>query len=73
MKLDFEPSPAQICMMCHFSSECEGCCEKCSDQCNHAQLCGLEQPANEQTERLNAWINIINSNEMFSHLKRYMK
>ena len=68
------PQKWQICGMCHCSSECPNCCKTCeSDKCGNSgpQGCGLEQPAEWQADRLNAWIHIVELPD-FKHLKKYL-
>jgi hypothetical protein len=57
-------------MMCHFSSECGGCCLVCEDRCNSGQICQKGVP--EQTERLDAWLKIVSECEGYHHLKKYL-
>jgi len=56
--------------MCHFSSDCSGCCLKCQDKCNSEQVCMQGQPG--QFERLQSWHNLIKSNNYFKHLEKYI-
>lgn len=70
--IDFnrEPSNNEICMMCHFSSECNKCCKTCKDQCNSCQQCQIGEK--EQSDRLAAWMDIVIKNEIFTHLKKFI-
>jgi len=63
-----EPIKDEICMMCHFSSECGKCCLKCTEQCNSRQVCMQGKP--NQAERVDAWMNIIDNNSATNHLKK---
>ena len=65
-----EPSPAEVCMMCHFSSECGNCCAVCDDRCNGSQICQRGVPG--QVERLDSWLYIVRENKGFDHLKKYL-
>ena len=47
----------EICWMCHQSSKCTECCNKCKDSCNAKQVCG--QNEKDQDERLEALKNLI--------------
>ena len=53
---DYGVTREQACIMCHLSSECEGCCLKCTkDNGCHGQLCS--QPYRDhEGQRWNAWI-----------------
>ncbi len=53
--IDFPVTRPDICTMCHWSSDCDGCCKKCKDQCNAMQRCGLEEKMEDQQERWNTW------------------
>src|ERR1035437_3148397 len=50
LDLKIIPTHSQICMMCHFSSGCEECCNKCPSQCNAGQLCGFKKEFGDQAE-----------------------
>lgn len=65
-EIKFEATNQDICMMCHFSSECDGCCSKCKELCNTQQNCGIGKK--QQAERLIAWRHIIKSNDVFKRL-----
>lgn len=71
--IDFnrDPTNKEICMMCHFSSECDNCCKICKEKCNTGQVCqiGIKGQAN----RLNAWMDIVLHNENFDRLKKFIK
>jgi hypothetical protein len=61
-KIMTEPTKDEICLMCHLSSECSGCCHYlCKNSCASAQVC--MQDAIEQESRLDAWIHIIEDEE----------
>ena len=59
LKLKIIPSKTQICMMCHFSSECENCCNECKTKCNQRQMCGFKNEFGDQADRLESWLHII--------------
>ena len=63
-----EPTNKEICMMCHFSSECENCCKNCKNQCNSHQICQIG--VDGQADRLAAWKLIVEKKEGMSHLKK---
>jgi len=65
-----EPTNKEICMMCHFSSECEGCCKNCKEQCNGHQVCQIG--VDGQADRLAAWMSIVEKNEGMSHLRKFL-
>jgi len=56
IKLRLEPTKKEICMMCHWSSSCENCCNKCESKCNSEQICMLGNY--DQYDRLEAWLSI---------------
>jgi len=60
-------------MMCHFSSECEGCCKTCKDPCNGGQVCSLGDDPVESIDRLQAWRGIIKECQAFKELKRFIR
>jgi len=68
--LELEATPEEICMMCHFSSECDGCCKRCENFCNSEQTC--MQGKKGQFQRLQSWMSIINSDKYFDYLKKYI-
>lgn len=61
-------SKENICLMCHYSSECGDCCNKCKLECNAKQICGLNDK--EQEARLNTW-NYVIELEHFRHLRKF--
>jgi hypothetical protein len=65
-----EPTKKEICMMCHFSSECEKCCKTCTEECNGKQICQIG--VGEQADRLSSWMAIIHNNKNFTRLKKYI-
>lgn len=71
IELQIIPTSKQICMMCHLSTECTGCCKKCTHQCNGCQKCGHESSAESHIERLETWISIVKHPEM-SRLKKFI-
>lgn len=64
---DFGVTAEESCMMCHLSSECNGCCKTCnSDTCN-GQICG--QPMREyESERLSTWLYLVNTTKDLNKL-----
>ena len=71
IEIKFAATDKDICMMCHFSSECPKCCNKCDDPCNVGQSCGFNPAKGSQAGRLIAWRNIIALNDSFDRLKKY--
>ena len=71
---DFAVTAEMACVMCHFSSECGGCCNKCraaGTECGSQQLCS--QPSRRyDADRWASWIAIVRSNPAFNNLKRYI-
>lgn len=72
LDLQFTPTAKQICMLCHFSSECGQCCKTCKEKCNAHQICGLKEPEENHIDRFSAWVSIIKSCNDFSNLKRFI-
>lgn len=70
--IDFnrEPTNKEICMMCHFSSECGKCCKICNDQCNGKQHCQIG--VSGQADRLGSWMDIVLNNVEFARLKCFI-
>jgi hypothetical protein len=64
-----EPTNKDICMMCHLSSECGGCCKTCKNKCNSCQVCQIG--VQWQAERLAAWLKIVEDEEM-SRLRKFI-
>jgi hypothetical protein len=75
------PEPWQICAMCHCAGECSECPEKCRKQkreClnNGCQSCGLKRIRDgilsfaDESQRLEAWIYIVENHANFKHLKK---
>ena len=62
----------QACIMCHFSSECGGCCLKCkNDSCN-GQECS--QPYRDtEGARWRTWVYLVQTHDEFKHLRKYLK
>ena len=65
-----EPTAKEVCMMCHFSSQCGKCCKTCMDTCNGMQHCQIG--ISEQADRLEAWMDIAINNESFAHLRKFI-
>lgn len=62
-----DPGPDEICMMCHLSSECPKCCNKCG----YIGSCGKQicmQGEKEQYGRYDAWMTIIRENIHYKQL-----
>lgn len=57
-----EPTDDEICMMCHLSSGCSGCCKHCKQQCNSHQVCQIGVTG--QADRLASWLKIISNQEV---------
>lgn len=68
-----EPTPAEICTMCHLSSECSNCCNKCNKRfCTGGeQIC--MQGEKEQVTRYAAWMIIVRENIHYKRLYRIKK
>lgn len=61
-------SREQACILCHLSSECGGCCAKCSQQngCS-GQVCA--QPRRDiDGQRWDAWMHLVAN---YEHIKEY--
>jgi hypothetical protein len=69
--LKSEPTTQQVCMMCHFSSECKGCCKRCTSKCNSSQICQKGVPG--QSERLDTWLDIITTTPNLQELRKFLK
>lgn len=67
---DYGVTREQACIMCHLSSECEGCCLKCTkDNGCHGQLCS--QPYRDhEGQRWNTWIYLVRTS--LPELKRFV-
>ncbi len=65
-----EPTNKEICMMCHLSSECDGCCKTCKNKCNGHQVCQIG--VDGQADRLAAWMSIVEKNKKMSHLSKFL-
>ena len=71
---DFAVTAEMACVMCHFSSECGGCCNKCraaGTECGSQQLCS-QLSRRHDADRWASWIAIVRSNPAFKRLKRYI-
>ncbi len=56
------------CIMCHLSSECEGCCLKCDKPCG-GQTCS--QPTRDhEYNRFMTWMYLVNTS--LTELKRFV-
>lgn len=62
LNFDFGVTPEQSCIMCHLSSECSGCCNKCIAEgrpcSNSMQSCSRPNAAFEQN-RWNNWLYLV--------------
>lgn len=73
LNLDYGISKEQACILCHLSSECEGCCVKCkaenkNDGCS-GQACS--QPFREKEgNRWDTWMHIVSTS--LPELKRFI-
>nr|DAG08000.1 MAG TPA: hypothetical protein [Caudoviricetes sp.] len=73
LNLDYGISKEQACILCHLSSECEGCCVKCkaenkNDGCS-GQACS--QPFREKEgNRWDTWMHLVSTS--LSELKRFI-
>jgi hypothetical protein len=54
LDLKLEPTDAEVCLMCHLSSGCKGCCKTCKSKCNAGQLCQIG--IDNQADRLESWL-----------------
>ena len=61
-------SSEAICMMCHLSSECSGCCRVCKKkQCNGGrQLCLINDKG--QLARLESWKYIVVTTDRYAEM-----
>jgi len=71
-EIPFPVTKEEQCMMCHFSSECEGCCKVCKKPCNIGQICGISDDPVGSIQRLQAWRHIIKDCASFNELKRFI-
>lgn len=73
LNLEYGISKEQACILCHLSSECEGCCVKCkaenkNDGCS-GQACS--QPFREnEGNRWDTWMYIVSTS--LPELKRFI-
>lgn len=73
LNLDYGISKEQACILCHLSSECEGCCVKCkaenkNDGCS-GQACS--QPFREKEgNRWDTWMHLVSTS--LPELKRFI-
>lgn len=69
-RIAFIPTDSEICLMCHLSTECRGCCLVCRHQktCASAQLCAFESDRQIETTRWEAWMSIIENTEYYKTL-----
>lgn len=72
LNIQYIPTIKQVCMLCHFSSECGGCCKKCIDPCNAGQVCGLEEPVENHSDRFAAWVSLVKNNQHFRKLRKFI-
>ncbi len=67
LEFDFGVTEEQACIMCHLSSECEGCCARCKGEC--AQKCSLPFIATEKS-RWDTWMHLVANN--LPELKKFI-
>ncbi len=72
-EIPFPVTKEEQCMMCHFSSECEGCCKICQKDCNVRQVCSLPDDPIDSIPRLQAWRSIVKDCPGFNELKRFIR
>lgn len=72
MELALSPTPSEVCWMCHLSSECTKCCNKCKEEiCRGSeQICGLKKDLSDQTCRLSTWIYHCKTNPYTKEVKK---
>ena len=58
LSFDFAVTPEMSCIMCHLSSECNGCCRKCAKPCGAMQNCSLPYAQNE-LPRWHTWVALV--------------
>lgn len=73
LDMDYGISKEQACILCHLSSECEGCCVKCmaenkNGSCN-GQSCSLPFKEHEG-QRWDSWMYIVSTS--IPELKRFI-
>lgn len=61
-------SREQACILCHLSSECGGCCRKCTKNDCNGQLCS-QASRNYDGKRWDTWMHLISTYNM-KHLLR---
>jgi hypothetical protein len=71
-EIPFPVTKEEQCMMCHFSTECEGCCQACKESCNTKQICSLPDDPVESIPRLQAWRHIVRDCPAFDNIKRFI-
>lgn len=71
-EIPYPVTKEEQCMMCHFSSECEGCCKTCKEPCNTRQVYGLSDDPVGSIPRLMAWRGIVRNCPAFETLKKYI-
>ena len=73
LNLDYGISKEQACILCHLSSECEGCCVKCKAE-NKNDGCsgqGCSQPFREKEgNRWDTWMHLVSTS--IPELKRFI-
>lgn len=67
------PDNKNICLMCHLSSECNRCCNKCKEGCNSKQKCQLKTSKEDQIERLSTWIHHIQTIPYYKRLYKSLQ
>lgn len=73
LDMDYGISKEQACILCHLSSECEGCCVKCKAENKngscYGQICSQPQREHEG-QRWDAWMHIVSTS--LPELKRFI-
>ena len=64
LDLQFEVTAEQVCLMCHFASECPKCCKKCRESGEngtcYGQICGFEDKDWKLTDdRWRSWMHLL--------------
>ena len=65
--LDYGISREQACILCHLSSECSGCCVRCSKGGCQGQSCSQQNRENDG-QRWDTWMHLVKN---YPHIKKY--
>lgn len=69
LNFDYGVTKEQACIMCHLSSECDGCCLKCKDDNCEGQRCS--QPFRDYDgQRFETWIWLVKT--FYPHLRKFV-